>query len=82
MNGLKVRFALIDEIGNNDVENEIGEGATKKTDGWNGYDSWPIGPFSNPISEVAPGDDSDHESNDHLDHAEQGDAGAVDPTTP
>ena len=50
MNGLKVRFALINEIGNNDVENEIGKCATKKTDGWNGYYSWSIGPFSDPIS--------------------------------
>ena len=69
VNGLKVRFALIDEIGNNDAGNEIGE-AAKKTDGWNGYDSRSIGPFSNPLP-VASGDHSDHESHDHLKHAQR-----------
>ena len=68
MNGFKVYFTLVDEIGNNDVENEIGEGAAKKTKCWNGYDSRSICPFSNPIAEVASGDKSDNKSNDHLEH--------------
>ncbi len=61
-------FTLVGEIGDDDVKNEIGERAAKKANGWNGYDSGSICPFSNPITEVASGDESDNESDDHLEH--------------
>jgi hypothetical protein len=75
-------FTLVDEMGDDDVKNEIGEGAAKKADGWDGYDSGSIGPFCDPIAEVASGGVADDEGDEDLEHAKKGDAGAVDPSSP